>query len=109
MTRKRYRLTKQQFDSIIAATRPLPLMYLSGGMPMGRSQQERANDAWAALGREMGFDGASVEGVGSDPMDFTAFEVKRIVHEATCASSPECVEETGEVITGVCDCKAGVK
>lgn len=38
-----------------------PVMYLSGGQPMGQSLQEKINDYWKVLGREMNFDWTTIE------------------------------------------------
>jgi hypothetical protein len=57
--RREYELTKEQFDRIIEACKPVPYIVVGGMEP--RSPQENANDAWCALGREMGFDGMSVQ------------------------------------------------
>ncbi len=53
--RKEYEMTVEQRDRILEACKPVPAMYLSGGAPMYRSQQENANDAWQALATELGF------------------------------------------------------
>lgn len=70
--RKQYRLTEKQLKSLMDAIKPEPVMFLSGGKPMFSSQQERANAAWQSLGTKLGFDGMSVQPVGSDPHDFSA-------------------------------------
>ena len=73
--RKQYRMTQVQLAALLAAMRPEPVMYLSGGASMHRSQQDRANDAWCALGREMGFDGMTALPAGTgDDRDFSAEE-----------------------------------
>jgi len=73
MSRREFELTEQQHAKLLDACKPVPAMYLSGGQPMFRSQQENANDAWAALGSEIGFDGASVQPVtGKTSRFFTA-------------------------------------
>ena len=71
--RREYQLTEEQHKKLLEACKPTPVMYLSGGRPMFQSPQENANDAWAALGRELGFDGATVQPVsGKDSRFFTA-------------------------------------
>ena len=70
--RQRYEMTDAQFQRILAACRPRPLMYLSGGMPMGPSVQESANDAWEALGRELGFQFMTVRPSPEGDRVFTA-------------------------------------
>lgn len=55
-----YEMTQADEKELLAAMKPTPVMFLSGGQPMFRSQQENANDAWAALGKKMGFDHMTV-------------------------------------------------
>lgn len=68
--RKEFELTTAQFDKLIEACRPVPLIALQCGMPP--SPQENANRAWCALGEELGFDGMSVEASSKGPKFFTA-------------------------------------
>lgn len=70
--RKTYRMTDTQWQQMLHACRPRPLMYLSGGMPMGPTPQESADDAWRALGAELGFDWKTVQPHGDDPREFSA-------------------------------------
>lgn len=58
--RVEYEMSESDLDELLDACRPTPVMYLSGGTPMGGSPQENANAAWAALGRKMGFDSMTV-------------------------------------------------
>lgn len=74
MARKEYELTAEQFDNLIEACRSVPLIALQCGMP--RSPQQNANDAWCALGREIGFDGMSVEPSRKGQRFFTANETE---------------------------------
>jgi hypothetical protein len=57
--KKLFEMNDQQHARLMAACRPVPLIMLHLGMP--RSEQENANAAWAALGREMGFSEMTVE------------------------------------------------
>ena len=54
-------MTKEQFDSILEASKPTPVMYLSGGTPMYDSPQENANRAWREIAKELGADFDSIE------------------------------------------------
>lgn len=68
-----YEMTQADLDAIREACKPIPVMFLSGGTPMGGSPQERANAAWQALGRKMGFDHMSVRPIdGKGILHFTA-------------------------------------
>lgn len=53
-----------------AAMKPVPYMIVGGVPP--RSQQESANDAWRALGEELGFQWDSVRPTGTGDRFFTA-------------------------------------
>lgn len=70
--RREYELTDEQFRRIYDASKPTPVMYLSGGVPMFRSQQENANDAWQRLADELGFDWESVRPSKKGERFFTA-------------------------------------
>lgn len=59
--RKEFTMTKEQCEKLLDACKPVPYMVFGGREP--RSPQENANDAWCALGREMGFDGMTVKPV----------------------------------------------
>lgn len=72
-SRKEFQLTTEQYVKLIEACRPVPLIMLQCGMP--RSAQEHANDAWCALGKELGFDGMTVEGSPKGDRFFTAVPV----------------------------------
>ena len=63
--RREFLVTQEEFDEILEACKPTPLMYLPGGQPMGPSPQENANAAWCSLGRKRGFDGMTVRPTGS--------------------------------------------
>lgn len=63
--RTNYEMTQAQLDAILDACKPTPVMFLSGGTPMGGSPQENANAAWERLGKEMGFDHMTVQPVSS--------------------------------------------
>jgi hypothetical protein len=70
MARKEYELTTEQFDKLIEACRPVPMIMLQCGTPP--SPQENANRAWCALGKEIGFDGMSVQPSSKGQRFFTA-------------------------------------
>lgn len=70
--RREYTLTRAQYDHLINQMTAEPLILLQCGMP--RSQQEKANDAWVALGKELGFDGMTVHPLFNNPLGFTAEE-----------------------------------
>jgi len=61
MPRTEYEMTEADLAEIMDAIKPQPYMVMGGHAP--RSQQERANDAWKALGRKMGFDSTTVRPV----------------------------------------------
>ena len=68
-----YEMSEEDYAAIISARRPMPVMFLSGGTPIGGSQQENANAAWAALGAKMGFDAMTVRpGNTGNKLSFTA-------------------------------------
>jgi hypothetical protein len=73
MARKEFELTAAQYDKLIESCRSVPLIMLQCGMP--RSAQQNANDAWCSLGRELGFDGMTVQPSTKGKLFFTAVPV----------------------------------
>jgi hypothetical protein len=73
--RAEFQLTDDEMDELLSKMRREPVMYLSGGTPMFSSQQERANDAWKALGQKRGFDGMTVRSSPKGAKFFTAIKV----------------------------------
>ncbi|MDD5061354.1 MAG: hypothetical protein PHN44_03620, partial [Candidatus Marinimicrobia bacterium] len=68
--RKEYEMTQEQYDTLLDACKPVPMIMLQCGTPS--SPQENANRAWEALGKEMGFEYMSVKLVPNKPRFFTA-------------------------------------
>jgi len=69
--RSEYKMTQEDFDTLMEAMKPVPMIMLQCGSPP--SQQENANRAWEALGKKMGFDGSTVRPVeGKGNLYFTA-------------------------------------
>ena len=69
--RKEYEMSPEQFETLVKSMQPTPVMMIGGVKPA--STQERANGAWAALGKEMGFHHMTAQPVeGKGPRFFTA-------------------------------------
>lgn len=69
--RKEYEMSEEQEKKLLNACKSVPYMIFGGSPP--RSPQENANDAWCELGREMGFDGMTVQPIsGKGNRFFTA-------------------------------------
>lgn len=75
--RKDFEMTQEDLDTLLAAMKPTPVMYLSGGTPMYNTPQENANAAWKRLGDRMGFDHMTVRSNGKGDRFFSA-EVKEV-------------------------------
>lgn len=75
--RKEFTMTKEQCEKLLDACKPVPYMVVGGVEP--RSPQENANDAWCALGREMGFDGMTVRPVAGKGIEVFTAEVVQLV------------------------------
>ena len=69
---KDFVMTEEQLNEIKEASKPTPVMYLSGGKPMFNSPQENANYAWEKLGKEMGFKYMTVKPNGKGDRSFSA-------------------------------------
>ena len=61
--RTEYEMTQEDFDTLLKAMKPVPMIMLQCGTPP--SQQENANRAWAELGKKMGFDSETVQPIRS--------------------------------------------
>lgn len=73
LPRTEYEMTEHDLNEILDACKATPVMFLSGGTPMGSSPQENANTAWKRLGDKMGFDHMTVRPVsGKGQCHFTA-------------------------------------
>lgn len=67
--RREYQLTHEELHNLLTASNPRPAKLIPGAPPP-LSAQERANIAWAALGRKHGFDPLTVEPALGKGMDF---------------------------------------
>jgi len=77
--RTKYEMTQEDLDALFEAMRPVPMIALHIGGH--RSQQEHANDAWAALGQKMGFDPMTVQPSGDGDRFFTAIPSETPQHK----------------------------
>lgn len=72
---KKFEMSEEQLEKILDASKPVPMIMLQCGMPP--SQQENANQAWKALGDEMGFNYMTVR-PSSDGRRFFEAEEKDV-------------------------------
>ena len=87
-------MTQEQLDKLLDACKPVPMIALQCGTP--KSPQANANDAWSALGREMGFDVETVETVaGKSVQFFTAVPTIAAPQEYTHQAAIESLEACG--------------
>lgn len=68
--RKVFTMTQEDYDEIIKACQPVPMIMLQCGR--ASSAQENTNRAWRDLGRRMGFDGMTVRPYQNNPLEFWA-------------------------------------
>jgi hypothetical protein len=78
--KQEFEMTQEEMDNIIAINKGGgdPVMFLSGGTPMGSSLQEKINQYWEILGNKYGFKQMTVEGSSKGKLFFIA-EMKPIV------------------------------
>lgn len=78
--KQEFEMTQEEMDNIIAINKGGgdPVMFLSGGVPMGQSLQEKINQYWEILGNKYGFKPMTVEGSAKGKLFFLA-EPKPIV------------------------------
>lgn len=76
MNRRKFKISDEEWEEILRINKEGgdPVMYLSGGTPIGRSKQEKINDYWDKLAKEKGFDVSTIEPV--DQRHFTAIPTK---------------------------------
>lgn len=74
MARREYEMSQDDFNALIEASKPVPLIMLQCGP--AQSQQERANAAWKALGDKMGFKHLSVAPIAEKSNLFFTAEPK---------------------------------
>ena len=70
--KKVFEMTDLELKEIMDASKPTPVMYLSGGQPMFNSRQANANHAWRLLGEKYGFDHMTVRPTGKGVKFFSA-------------------------------------
>lgn len=72
--RQEFEMTQEEMDNIIAINKGGgdPVMFLSGGTPMGSSLQEKINQYWGILGNKYGFKPMTVEGSSKGKLFFIA-------------------------------------
>lgn len=68
--RQNYEMSEADLKELLEAMKPVPLIAIHCGE--APSQQERANNAWARLGRKMGFDHMTVRPNGQGDRFFSA-------------------------------------
>lgn len=72
--RQEFEMTQEEMDNIIAINKNGgdPVMFLSGGTPIGNSLQEKINRYWAELGNKYHFNPDTVEGSSKGNLFFLA-------------------------------------
>lgn len=78
--RQEFQMSQEEMDNMIAINKGGgdPVMFISGGIPMGSSLQEKINQYWDILGDKYGFKPSTVEGSSKGKLFFLA-EPKPIV------------------------------
>jgi hypothetical protein len=63
--RKEYELTKEEFAEIVKINKKGgdPVIYITGGQPIGFTLQEKINMYWDTLAKKYGFDKDTVQGI----------------------------------------------
>lgn len=77
--RKLFKMTEEEMQEIIDINKRGgdPVMYISGGQPLGRSLQEKINDYWATLAEKYGFDINTVKPSSEGKLYFTAVSTEK--------------------------------
>lgn len=69
---KEFEMTEEDLKELYDASKPTPVMYMSGGVPLFKTPQENANHAWRLLGEKMGFEYMTVRPNGKGDRFFSA-------------------------------------
>lgn len=69
---KEFEMSQQQLETLLDACSPVPMIAIN--VCTGLTRQERANNAWAVLGRDMGFNHMTAKPNGKGDRFFTAEE-----------------------------------
>ena len=72
--KQEFQMTQEEMDNIITINKGGgdPVMFLSGGTPMGSSLQEKINQYWKIIADKYGFKQMSVEGSSRGKLFFLA-------------------------------------
>ncbi len=85
--RTEYEMTEADLQTILDASKSVPVMFLSGGGSMFGTPQENANRAWGAIGTKMGFDYMTVRPIsGKGQRFFTAIQSENETQRAERAA-----------------------
>ena len=103
--RTNYEMTEADLEAILDACKPVVAIMVGGYAPS--SQQENANNAWAALGRKMGFDHMTVQPINGKgnrffsavPSETAEARKEREAREAKDAKMREISRISGEIET----------
>ena len=101
--RTEYEMTEADKATLLAAMKSVPYMVIGGHAP--RSQQDNANDAWAALGLKMGFDAMTVRPISGKgdrwfsavPSETESAKAERLAREAAAKRQAEIARLTKEI------------
>ena len=78
--RKEFEMTQEEMNKILDINKEGgdPVMFISGGIPIGKSLQDKVDDYWDTLGIKYGFNPRTVRGPGSKgKLSFTAELLKQ--------------------------------
>jgi hypothetical protein len=72
--KQEFKMTQEEMDNIFAINKSGgdPVMFLSGGISLGSSLQEKINQYWETLGKKYGFKPMTVEGSSKGKLFFIA-------------------------------------
>lgn len=109
-----YEMSQDALDLILEACKPVVCMKIGNSMPS--SPQENADRAWAALGKEMGFDSTTVRPSDKGDRFFTAVpsetetqKIERLRRDeistlhSDVADLARAIREVGSVCNGLLD------
>lgn len=90
-----YEMTAEDLAVLLKSMKPVPALMIGGHAPS--SPQENANQAWATLGKKMGFDPMTVQPNGRGDRFFSAVPSETEDQRAARESSEAAVKREKEI------------
>lgn len=112
--KQEFEMERKEMDDIIAINKDGgdPVMFLSGGTPIGSSLQEKINDYWEILANKYGFKPMTVESSSKGELYFLAEPKRKAIQKTTEEIEMDKFDTIGKIVKQLemvnYECKGGV-